>query len=304
MLIYCVSTKPHTNYFGDDIALSSVLLMSTSPSSTWQIGPISSPSLRWGEQRAGRIHACSTCGLILLTGELPGFCCGRNGSRFHDVTPLPPLPPLIDALTLHPDISALSRLLNLIFSFASLETTHAFPQVAGPPGFMAIQGRVYHRIRPTHTNSAIRWLLYDGFVANMPHANHASALPPTWIPAVRDALLSINPFVSALRHFSHLNAFECPRAELILHDGGNEIAAVISLNNTAHSEIRPRHLVITRVNGHTQRIPSISRLWEPLAYPLFFPHGTLGWGLVGNSNILPEGITSDGIDFCLLHISS
>jgi len=77
-----------------------------------------------------------------------------------------------------------------------------------------------------------------------------------------------------------------------------------AVNNTAHSEIRPRHLVITRVNGHTQRIPSISRLWEPLAYPLFFPHGTLGWGLVGNSNILPEGITSDGIDFCLLHISS
>lgn len=276
---------------GNFALLSLSHLMSSAALTPWEIGPISSPSLHWGEQRAGRLHACATCGLILLTGELPGFCCGRNGSQFYDVPPLPPLPPLIEDLTLHPDISALSRILNLIFSFASLETTHTFPDIAGPPGFVAIQGRVYHRIRPTHTNSAIRWLLYDGFIANTPHANHASTLPPTWIPAVRDALLSVNPFVSALRHFSQLDSFQCPHAQLILQDGGNEIAAVISLNNTAHSEIQPCRLVITRINGHSQRIPSVSCLWEPLAYPLFFPHGTLGWGLVGNDTILSEGVT-------------
>ena len=30
-----------------------------------------------------------------------------------------------------------------------------------------------------------------------------------------------------------------------------------------------------------QSISTISRLWEPLAYPLLFPHGTLGWGIYG-----------------------
>ncbi|KIJ16639.1 hypothetical protein PAXINDRAFT_10351 [Paxillus involutus ATCC 200175] len=110
----------------------------------WLIGPISSPKLKWGECRAGRIHQCHTCGILLLTGEDSGFCCGPNGSRFHDVPPLPPLPPQIEALTYHRDISSLSRVLNLVFSFASLETTHAFPQNNGPPGFLAIQGRIYH----------------------------------------------------------------------------------------------------------------------------------------------------------------
>ena len=31
-------------------------------------------------------------------------------------------------------------------------------------------------------------------------------------------------------------------------------------------------------------IPTVSRLWEPLAYPLLFPHGSLGWGLVGRTD--------------------
>jgi Helitron helicase-like domain at N-terminus len=29
-------------------------------------------------------------------------------------------------------------------------------------------------------------------------------------------------------------------------------------------------------------VPSDSRLWEPLAYPLLFPHATLGWGVIGH----------------------
>lgn len=88
----------------------------------------------------------------------------------------------------------------LIFSFASLETTHAFPDIAGPPGFVAIQGKIYHRIRPTHQNSAVRWLLHDGFMMNTaPHQNSdwASALPEVWKCAFRDALLRVNPFVTA-----------------------------------------------------------------------------------------------------------
>ncbi|KAH7907761.1 hypothetical protein BJ138DRAFT_973834, partial [Hygrophoropsis aurantiaca] len=112
---------------------------------TWVIGPISTPKLVWGEQRAGQVHKCTTCGILLLTGEDAGFCCGDKGSRFQDVPPLPPLPPQYAVFINHPQISALSRVLNLIFSFASMETTHAFPLNNGPPGFMAVQGRVYHR---------------------------------------------------------------------------------------------------------------------------------------------------------------
>ncbi|KAI0668644.1 hypothetical protein C8Q78DRAFT_979224, partial [Trametes maxima] len=111
----------------------------------WDIGPISSPCLRWGEVRAGRSHQCPTCHIPLLTGETPGFCCGPKGRRFADVPPLPPLPAEYQLFVNDPSLSSKSRTLNLIFSFASLETTAEFPNWHGAPGFVAIQGRVYHR---------------------------------------------------------------------------------------------------------------------------------------------------------------
>ncbi|KIN98987.1 hypothetical protein M404DRAFT_107639, partial [Pisolithus tinctorius Marx 270] len=110
----------------------------------WDIGGISSPMLTWGAIHNGIHHQCKTCGIDLLTGEDVGFCCGLNGSCFGDVPPLPALPPQIEALTTHPQISLLSHILNLIFSFAPSETTHLFPDMLGPPGFVAIQGHVYH----------------------------------------------------------------------------------------------------------------------------------------------------------------
>ena len=166
---------------------------------TWKIGDIvSGTSLSWGSERGGQSHRCRTCGIPLLTGERSGFCCGPGGSKYHEVPPLPPLPVQYHIFLNHQDISRYSRILNLIFSFAALETSHAFPNTEGPPGFLAIQGRVYHRVRPTHANSAVRWLLYDGFMQNIPYPAWAALLPPTWINAMRDALQSTSPFVTAL----------------------------------------------------------------------------------------------------------
>src|SRR6266852_4541167 len=137
----------------------------------WEIVGIVDPTLTWGAIRGGVQHKCPTCGLLLLTGERAGFCCGPNGNRFHDVKPLPPLPLEYDVFLQQPTISKLSRQLNLILSFASLETTHPFPErPRGTPGFVAISGRVNHRVRPSHGNSAVRWLLYDGHEdTNVPH---------------------------------------------------------------------------------------------------------------------------------------
>ncbi|KAI5983644.1 hypothetical protein EDD15DRAFT_2201932 [Pisolithus albus] len=112
------------------------------------------------------------CGIRLLTGESSGFCCGTHGSRRFDVPPLPPLPPQIEALTHHPDISP-SRILNLVFSFASLGTTHRFPDMAPGDAFVAIQGHMYHWVQPSAVNAAVQWLLYDSFWDNVPHAQWA-----------------------------------------------------------------------------------------------------------------------------------
>ncbi|KIJ28704.1 hypothetical protein M422DRAFT_90147, partial [Sphaerobolus stellatus SS14] len=86
------------------------------------------------------------CNVLLLTGERSGgFCCGKRGKYANVVNALPPLPPEFDWLAGQHNISFLSRKLNLLFSFAAMETTDEFPVLTGPLGFVAIQGRVCHR---------------------------------------------------------------------------------------------------------------------------------------------------------------
>lgn len=115
--------------------------MDVSDPNTWQIGTIVSPMLRWGDRCGNSYHRCRICNIELLTGERAGFCCGIAGKYLNNTIPLPPLPPQYATFINHPHISSMSRILNLVFSFTSMETTHPFPTVArtsGPPGFLAI----------------------------------------------------------------------------------------------------------------------------------------------------------------------
>ncbi|KAJ7303477.1 hypothetical protein DFH08DRAFT_644238, partial [Mycena albidolilacea] len=112
-----------------------------------------------------------------------------------------PGPPSTDTFINDHRISQSSRILNLVLSFASLETTHPFPEIPGPFSFIAIQGRVYHRVRPSHENSTVRWLLYDRFMEFLPpHTAWASTIPVEWINALKQVLLHVNPLASALKH--------------------------------------------------------------------------------------------------------
>jgi hypothetical protein len=201
---------------------------------------------------------------------------------------LPPLTPEYTAFIDDPRISHLSRILNLMLSFASLETTQPFPQIDGPPGFIAIQGRVYHRVRPNHNNSAVRWLLHDGFLeTNPPHqsSDWFASLPPDWITAFKNALLRINSFAQNLRFLGQLNMMGQTNARLILEDTGtSEIAAIMSYSNTTQAEIKARRMIVVIVDGQNQSVSTVSRYWEPLAYPLLFPHGTFGWGIIGTTH--------------------
>jgi len=253
--------------------------MSQAP--TWLIGPIANCRLQWGARRGQRVHECPICHIPLLTGETSGFCCGPKGSKFRDVPCLPPLPVEFNVFLNDPRISDLSRILNLVYSFASLETTQPFPHPVGGPSFVCIQGKVYHRIRPSHRDSAVRWLLHDGFMQHKsPHPQWADTLPDVWKTAFRSALERINPFVHQLRNLNKVTD-DMPHMQLVLHDSGSsaEIAAVMCYENTSRTQARPRQLLISKWDNTNVHIPTVSRMWEPLAYPLLFPHATLGWGL-------------------------
>jgi hypothetical protein len=158
-------------------------------SSAWQIASIATPHLTWGNVCHGQRHSCPNCGIILLTGEQPGFCCGPNGNRLQAIPPLPPLPPEFDVFMHDNHISQLSCKLNLLFSFTSLESTQTFLTL-GTPSFITIASCTYHYIHSQpHDDSAIWWILFDGFDSNrMPHATHSNQLPPEWVTSFRQAL--------------------------------------------------------------------------------------------------------------------
>ena len=96
----------------------------------------------------------------------------------------------------------------------------------------------------------------------------------------------------------------CPTAHIRLDPvgPGNEIAAIMNFDNTTLGDVNTRKSIVVRHDGSHQIISAISRLWKPLAYPLFFPHGTLGWGIVGvetnNENMYNAREIKIGTDGC------
>jgi hypothetical protein len=182
-----------------------------------------------------------------------------------------------------------------------MESTHAFPS-PGNPSFIAIAGRIYHRLRANpQDNTAVRWMLYDGFEdSSIPHHAQARIVPSSWIRAMRTVLTRDNPIAStvlSLRELQNEQPHQFGNASIVVQDSGcAEIAAVMCYENTLRSQISPRSLLISTINHGPQSIPTVSRLWEPMAYPLFFPHGTLGWGLRPSAPRDPLAIILDNAE--------
>jgi hypothetical protein len=73
----------------------------------------------------------------------------------------------------------------------------------------------------------------------------------------------------------------CPSANIVLAENSRsqEIAAIMNYENTTTTQVQPRRLMIIDYTATESYVPTVSQLWEPLAYPLLFPHGKLGWGI-------------------------
>ena len=128
-----------------------------------------------------------------------------------------------------------------------------------------------------------------------PHQDWAEEIPDSWKISVWTALTQVNPFVHSLQILGQLDPVACPNASLTLDESGSsaKIAAIMSYDNTIQMEVRSRRIIIARANGTNQKISTISHLWEPLLYPLYFPEGTLGWGVV-DSGLSGDTAFGDG----------
>lgn len=208
-------------------------------SDTWIIAPISTLQLTWGLSSNNHAAArqCPTCGIMLLTSEKAGFAVVQTAivSLLSNLSP--PLPDEFNTFLNSPDISRVSQKLNLIFSFATMKSTHQFPTPRNP-SFVAVAGRIYYHVCSCpQDNTTIWWMLYAGFDnSSIPHHVQAQDIPSLWIQATQTSLSQCNPFISTVLSLWALQLqqpLQFGSASIIVWDSVYaEIAAVMCYENT------------------------------------------------------------------------
>ena len=206
-----------------------------------------------------------------------GWCC-RRGQYNQQVPLLPPYP----AETWHylythsQETSQFSRKLNNVFAFSSIGVSGGFVHGLRVPSNVAISGRVYHQLRDTaHGEHSMRWFLYDEGSRTQESQNQQ--IPAGHFNVVSNLIRAVNPYIAYLRYAALRTFPEQPFAvELREEIAGGEVAAILHTDMSAR--ISPRSVVIWHHGDRQPRTVNIlSTHYEPLQYPLLFPHGTLGW---------------------------
>ncbi|CAG8496235.1 7053_t:CDS:2 [Cetraspora pellucida] len=213
---------------------------------------------------------CDICSTTLLTGEMPEFCCNR-GKRI--LPSLPPYPMEINDIINNCNVSTLSRKLNMLFSFTAIGVQGQFLNLPAPSS-VCITGRTYHRILPGNApNHSINWYLYDEQERYV--AAHNYKVPSEWVSIVQQILIKVNPYTCSLRTLRD-NSSATASLELRENTSNGEVAAIIHADNIIN--VQPRSILIWRDTDIAPKFVNIlSAQYEPLQYPLLFPHGTPGW---------------------------
>ncbi|KAF3405665.1 ATP-dependent DNA helicase PIF1 [Penicillium rolfsii] len=224
---------------------------------------------------------CSFCGVLLLSTEADGWCCQRGHRR---LSHLPPFAPAVQSLLdrYQGRLSSMSRRLNNLFAFSAIGTTGQFVRFQGQAN-VVLEGRVYHRLLDVaDTGHSMHWFLFDESERDLRASDHN--VPHDILYGIRDFLSLVNPYVRTLQHaVSQVRDQSVALAvELSIPPAGGELAAVITTENLRH--VAPRQVVFYRRGGQQpQFVPALSCHYEPLQYPLLFPHGTRGWGFLDES---------------------
>ena len=228
-------------------------------------------------------RTCNKCRARLLDGEKTSFCC--NDGKWI-ATPLPPLPPSISNIVLQSprrsQLSAHSRCLNNLFCFTAIGASRGFHHFDTGPASVAITGRTYHRMFDIADSShSLHWFLYDS--QEREQQGEKFKVPSDWIRALNDDLQDVNPYVRDLRQLHSLPESEPCALELTDVGQNGDFAAILHASNS--TSITPRAIVVWRHSKNEPTfVPIYSRHYEPLQYPVLFPHGTPGWGLTESSN--------------------
>ncbi|TFY77073.1 hypothetical protein EWM64_g6940 [Hericium alpestre] len=223
---------------------------------------------------------CPHCDAWRFVGESATFCC--NGGKYM-APPLPPLPANFDPALSYRKISQESRRLNNTFAFTSIGATDGHGPGRGgfynqvPPAYVAAHGRVYHRLFAGNHGGehALKWYLFDEMDQQL-QSGVQWQLPENVVLSTRRGLFDVNPFIREIRSLAAEATAAVASIDVRAHVAQGEVSALLCLDNT--TTVTPRQVRIWPFNTEEfQYINSLSPLYEPLQYPILFPHGTLGW---------------------------
>ena len=206
------------------------------------------------------------------------------------------------------EFRSICRQLNHIFSFTQMgATSKSFIDLPVPSG-VTLQGRTYHVLKPFADSIDIPfWYLLDteyrSNTKKIEKLIRRNKLPKNFIKILTDTVLNAmqklqNPFYQMLKSTFQINSVsrkeEEEKFQIIIHPkdrptGISEVGSVRSVPKiSTNSKLQPRMVFSKWFDeelDEPEYIDILSAELEPLAYPILFPCGSLGW----HSNMLIDG---------------
>ena len=142
------------------------------------------------------------------------------------------------------------------------------------PSCVKIHGWTYRRVLPYNLKGSLRWYVHDPD-ERMTEAR-SFCLRPEYVDAIQETLNRINIYARNL-----IALGQHPAVEENLHiqwkEESSEIGAVFHHPDVGPAAVGRTVVFWKRSELRPTFVSSLNPLYEPLQYPLFFPHGNAGW---------------------------
>jgi hypothetical protein len=249
-----------------------------------------------------RLNRCVYCQAYRFNAEALNCC--QNGKV--DLQPLHPYPDqLIPLFSLNNTVSRNFmeniRKYNSAMAFASFGAKMVSFHGNGPYCFK-IHGQIYHRagsLHPQDDQSPVYSQLYiiegdQAVEARLNNRQNSECLPDV-MRLLTVTLNEVNPYAAAYKHMQQVEAEQIAQAT-----ANNTVAPTVTMvikrghdrrryNEPTHDEIAAvfvgrdgeppegRDIMVHPRNEAPTNLSHMSSNTDPMVYPLFFPHGDMGW---------------------------
>ncbi|CAG8751599.1 9696_t:CDS:2, partial [Acaulospora morrowiae] len=243
---------------------------------------------------------CSHCNALKLPTESPGMCCSNGKVLLAE----PNVPLILQHFfsgqnNITKDFLNKIRLYNSAFTFASVGVMFDRDLANARAGIYTfrVQGSFHHRIGsllPEHSSEPhyLQMYIYDT-QHELQHRINAipnSNLNLDIVQALKIMFDEVNPYVINFRYISDLPAKDIENLSILIHADisgldqrthnaptAPQVAAIWIDSDVSSNVIQKRDIILHTQMNQLIRISEFSGCYDPLAYPLLFPHGEQGW---------------------------